>query len=49
MKGDTVTLLYNLLLELDKYYFKPIKELDEVMIKKRVENHVISSDLGSRI
>ena len=34
MKGDTVTLLYNLLLELDIYYSKPIKGLDEVMRKK---------------
>jgi hypothetical protein len=25
MKGGTVSLLYNLLLELDKYYSKPIK------------------------
>ena len=29
MKGDTVVLLYNLLLTLDEYYSKPIKELDE--------------------
>ncbi len=34
MKGDTVSLLYNLLLELDKYYSKPIKGLDEAMRKK---------------
>ena len=34
MKGDTVTLLYNLLLELDIYYSKPIKGLDEAMRKK---------------
>ena len=30
----TVTLLYNLLLELDIYYSKPIKGLDEAMRKK---------------
>ena len=34
MKGVTVTLLYNLLLELDIYYSKPIKGLDEAMRKK---------------
>ena len=34
MKGDTVTLLYNLLLELDIYYSKTIKGLDEAMHKK---------------
>ncbi len=34
MKEDTVTLLYNLLLKLDEYYSKPIKELDEAMWKK---------------
>ena len=34
MKGGTVTLLYNLLLELDIYYSKPIKGLDEVMHKR---------------
>ena len=34
MKGGTVTLLYNLLLELDIYYSKPIEGLDEVMRKK---------------
>ena len=34
MKGGTVSLLYNLLLELDKYYSKPIKGLDEAMRKK---------------
>ena len=34
MKGDTVALLYNLLLELDIYYSTPIKGLDEVMRKK---------------
>jgi hypothetical protein len=31
MKGGTVSLLYNLLLELDKYYSKPIKGLDDSM------------------
>ena len=34
MKGVTVTLPYNLLLELDIYYTKPIKGLDESMLKK---------------
>ena len=34
MKGGTVALLYNLLLELDIYYSKPIKGLDEVIHKK---------------
>ena len=34
MKGDTVALLYDLLLELDKYYSKPIKGLDEALRKK---------------
>ena len=34
MKGGTVTLLYDLLLELDKYYSKPIKGLDEALRKK---------------
>jgi len=34
MKGDTVTLLYNLLLQLDIYYSKPIKGLDETIHKK---------------
>jgi hypothetical protein len=34
MKGGTVSLLYNLLLELDKYYSKPIKGLDEAIHKK---------------
>jgi hypothetical protein len=35
MKGGTVALLYNLLLELDIYYSKPItKGLDEAMRKK---------------
>jgi hypothetical protein len=34
MKGGTVSLLYNLLLELDKYYSKTIKGLDEAMPKK---------------
>jgi hypothetical protein len=34
MKGDTVTLLYNLLLKLDEYYSKPINGLDEAMGKK---------------
>jgi hypothetical protein len=34
MKGDTVALLYNLLLKLDEYYSKPIKGLDEAMHNK---------------
>ena len=34
MKGGTVALLYDLLLELDKYYSKPIKGLDEALRKK---------------
>jgi hypothetical protein len=34
MKGDTVSLLYNLLLKLDEYYSKPINGLDEAMGKK---------------
>ncbi len=34
MKGGTVSLLYDLLLELDKYYSKPIKGLDEALRKK---------------
>jgi hypothetical protein len=34
VKGDTVTLLHNLLLKLDEYYSKPINGLDEVMVKK---------------
>ena len=34
MKGGTVSLLYNLLLELDIYYSKPIEGLDEAMRKK---------------
>jgi hypothetical protein len=34
MKGDTVTLLYNLLLKLDEYYSNPINGLDETMGKK---------------
>ena len=34
MKGGTVTLLYDLLLELDKYYSKSIKGLDEALRKK---------------
>jgi hypothetical protein len=34
MKGDTVTLLYNLLLKLDEYYSKHINGLDEAMGKK---------------
>ena len=41
MKGDTVTLLYNLLLELDIYYSKPIKGLDEA-IRKKIHNVVMS-------
>ena len=41
MKGDTVTLLYNLLLELDIYYSKPIKGLDEV-IRKKMHNVFMS-------
>jgi hypothetical protein len=36
MKGGTVALLYNLLLKLDEYYSKPIKELDEAIRKKMV-------------
>ena len=31
MKGDTLTLLYRLPLELDTYYSKPIKGLDETI------------------
>ena len=31
MKGDTLTLLYSLLLELDTTYSKPIKGLDETI------------------
>ena len=34
MKGVTVSLLYDLLLELDKYYSKSITGLDETMSKK---------------
>ena len=34
MKGGTVALFYNLLLELDIYYSKPIEGLDEAMRKK---------------
>ena len=34
MEGDTVALLYNLLLKLDEYYSKPINGLDEAMGKK---------------
>ena len=50
MKGDTVALLYNLLLELDIYYSKPIKGLDETMCKK-IHNVFMSrsSDLNSLI
>ena len=29
MKGDTLALLYILLLELDRYYSKPVEGLDE--------------------
>jgi hypothetical protein len=41
MKGNTVSLLYNLLLELDKYYFKPMKGLDEA-IRKKMHNVFMS-------
>jgi hypothetical protein len=41
MKGDTVSLLYNLLLELDKYYSKPIKGLDEA-IREKMHNVFMS-------
>jgi hypothetical protein len=34
MKGGTMALLYNLLLKVDEYYSKPIKELYEAMRKK---------------
>ena len=34
MKGVTVSLLYNLLLELDQDYSKPIQGMDEVIHKK---------------
>ncbi len=34
MKGDTLTLLYSLLLELDTTYSKPIKGLDEAIRTK---------------
>jgi hypothetical protein len=34
MKGDTLTLMYNLLLELDTTYSKPIKGLDETIHTK---------------
>ena len=41
MKGVTVSLLYNLLLELDKYYSKPIQGLDEA-IRKKMHNVFMS-------
>jgi hypothetical protein len=34
MKGDTLTLLYILLIELDTTYSKPIKGLDETILTK---------------
>ncbi len=36
-----MTLLYNLLLKLDEYYSKPIKELDEA-IRKKMHNVFMS-------
>jgi hypothetical protein len=57
MKGGTVSLLYNLLLELDKYYSKPIKGLDApihsvafVMDKqfcRRQMDHGVKTDIWS--
>jgi hypothetical protein len=44
MTGDTVSLLYNLLLELDKCYSKPIKGLDEA---NRQMDHGVKTDIWS--
>ena len=41
MKGDTLALLYSLLLELDTTYSKPIKGLDET-IRTKLDNVFMS-------
>ena len=41
MKGDTLTLLYRHLVELDTYYSKPIKGLDET-IRTKMHNVFMS-------